>query len=186
MLCQNPHWWSPIILTMKLTYLFWFCTAGSSLQSMTTDSQTLCHNFAFRFLSLFLFKVFFFNTKMVFCQFLILTFLCLQRQTQPYDKTHKVCAPYCRQPATVQLPVRADRLKHVHSIVTGNSSIALRMGLGVTWALILYTCSYPSYWRLLLHTQPEDAPRHGERSPLIMACALYYLIFYGTDIYTFP
>jgi hypothetical protein len=28
-------------------------------------------------------------------------------------------------------------------------------------------CSYPSYWRLSLHLQPQDVPRHGDRDPVI-------------------
>jgi len=89
------------------------------------------------------------------------------------------------QQATVQLPVRTEAATCAFYCYR-QQFVAPRMGLGVTWALIPYNCSYPSYWRLFLHTQPEDARCRGERNPLIMACTLYYLIIYGTDIFAFP
>ena len=33
--------------------------------------------------------------------------------------------------------------------------------------LIQCICSYPPYWRLFLHQQPEDVPCCGDRDPLI-------------------
>ena len=41
--------------------------------------------------------------------------------------------------------------------------------VGCLQLLIQYIHSYPPYWRLLLHLQPEDTPCHGDRHPLIMA-----------------
>jgi len=56
---------------------------------------------------------------------------------------HNIYATYCRYQAAVYLPVRADRLKHVHPIVTGNGSVASRMGQVVTFRLRLQkSCLY--------------------------------------------
>jgi hypothetical protein len=39
--------------------------------------------------------------------------------------------------------------------------------VGCSQLLIQYIHSYPQYWRLFLHPQPEDASCCGDRSPLI-------------------
>ena len=106
-----------------------FCSAGSSLHFVTTDPQTSYHNLSFRFLSLYSF-ISFYYTKVV-SPFPIFTFLCPQRQTVYYSRD-KACALYCSQQATVQLPMRADTLKHVRPVVISNSSVASRMGQAVT------------------------------------------------------
>jgi hypothetical protein len=43
-------------INMPFSY---FCSAGRSLQFVKTDSQTLCHNFSFRILSLYSFNFFY-------------------------------------------------------------------------------------------------------------------------------
>jgi hypothetical protein len=44
--------------------------------------------------------------------------------------------------------------------------------VGCLQPLVQYLLSYPPYWRPLLHPQPEDAPYHGDRDPLIMLTTL--------------
>jgi hypothetical protein len=38
----------------------------------------------------------------------------------------------------------------------------------LSMTVIQYICSYPPYWRLFLHQQPEDIPCHSDRCPLTM------------------
>jgi hypothetical protein len=38
--------------------------------------------------------------------------------------------------------------------------------------LLQYIRSYPTYWRPFLHPQPEDAPRRGDRDPIITVISL--------------
>ena len=44
--------------------------------------------------------------------------------------------------------------------------------VGFPRLLIQCIHSYPSYWRLFLHQQPEDAPCRGDRDPFIMGLLL--------------
>jgi len=39
--------------------------------------------------------------------------------------------------------------------------------VGYLRLLIQYIRSYPPYWRLFLHPQPQDAPYRGDSGPLI-------------------
>jgi len=39
---------------------------------------------------------------------------------------------------------------------------------------ILYICSYPVYWRLLLHLQSEDVPCLSDRDPFNMESLTQY------------
>ena len=59
--------------------------------------------------------------------------------------------------------------------------------VGCLRLLIQYICSYPPYWRLFLHQQPEDVPCRGDRDPLIMAFLLtgtFSLDYYYCCLFT--
>jgi len=114
----------------------------------------------------FLSKIFY--TKMVFSPLLILIFLCLRRQTWPYDKIHEACAPYCRQQANVQSPVCAETVTCAFCCYQ-QQSCCPKDRSGCNLSPYSIQLQVPFYWRLFLHMQSEDARCRGERNPLSMA-----------------
>ena len=50
--------------------------------------------------------------------------------------------------------------------------------VGCPRLLIQFIRSYPPYWRLFLHPQPEDVPCRGDRDPQIVSCTRITNVLY--------
>jgi hypothetical protein len=100
-------------------------------------------------------------------------------------------SPYPQVPTTCPYPKPTPSSPHdlLHLWVILNTCFFLRRGVvstssnaqarglplvGSPWLLIQFIHSYPPYWRLFLHPQPEDAPCRGDRDP--HSQQLYHLI----------
>ena len=179
LLCQNPHWWSPIILTMKLTFLFWFSSVAILLQFVTTDLQTSYHSFAFRFLCLFSFKNFLYKDGLLSTSHINFS-MSSTTDMAIWQNTRGLCT--LLQAATVQLPVCVETVtcafycyqQQFHCPKDGPGCNLSPYSIQLQVPFILEAISPYAIWGCTMLWWEEST------------CALYYLIIYGTDSFAFP
>jgi len=97
---------------------------------------------------------------------------CIRLSSPPYALLSLFCCSGCTK-GSVQFRGKCSRFvtRYVFTVRSCQHLFQTEAGgpplVGCARLLIQYIGSYPPFWRLFLHPQPEDAACHSDRDPLI-------------------